>query len=170
MTMKILGAILVVLSCGSVGFRIAANHRAEEKALRNLIGILDFMECELRFRLTPLPMICRRVAAEFPSVPGGFFGALASEMETQISPDMETCVTNALELQKHLPAITRNTIAIFGKTAGRFDLEGQLKGIDAARNECKRNLDMLGADRDSRLRSYQTLGLCAGASLAILLI
>lgn len=170
MTLKIIGVILVIGSCGSVGFRIAANHRTEEKSLRNLIGILDFMECELRYQLTPLPVLCKRVAMEFPCIPGGFFAALAAEMEEQMSPDMESCVTRALYAQRNLPAITQKTIEVFGKTIGRFDLEGQLKGLDAVRSECKRNLDLLGNNRESRLRSYQTLGLCAGASLAILLI
>jgi len=170
MTFKILGVILVIASCGSVGFRIAANHRAEEKALRNLIAILDFMECELRFRLTPLPTLFQRVGSEFTCIPGSFFTALATDMDKQISPDLEVCIANALRTQKALPEITRKAIEIFGKTAGRFDLEGQIKGLHAARNECKRNLEILGANRETRLRSYQTLGLCAGASLAILLI
>ena len=170
MTTKILGALFVVASCASVGFRIAANYRAEERYLRNLIGILDYMECELRYRLTPLPVLCRRVAADFPNTPGKFFEALAQEMDAQLSPDMESCVSKALCASRNVPKITRSTLELFGKTVGRFDMEGQLKGLDAVRSECKRNLDILGCDRDSRLRSYQTLGLCAGASLAILLI
>ncbi len=170
MTFKILGVILVIVSCGSVGFRIAANHRKEERSLHNLVGILDYMECELRYRLTPLPHLCRCVAAKFPLIPGDFFSVLAAEMELQLSPDMEECVTRALRAQNSLPPITKRTIDFFGKTVGRFDLEGQLKGLDAVRSECKRNLEILTRDRDSRLRSYQTLGLCAGASIAILLI
>lgn len=170
MIAKILGALFVVVSCASVGFRIAANHRAEEKALRNLIGILDYMECELRYRLTPLPILCRRVAADFPNIPGNFFEILAQEMDAQLSPDMEACVAKALRTSKNIPEITKNTLELFGKTVGRFDMEGQLKGLGAVRSECKRNLDILGSNRESRLRSYQTLGLCAGASLAILLI
>lgn len=170
MTLKILGIIMVVAACGSVGFRIAAGHRAEENSLRSLIGILDYMECELRFYLTPLPRLCRTVATQFPCVPGKFFATLASEIDAQTSPDVELCVTNALRKYNDLPSITKKSIEIFGKTAGRFDLEGQLKGLDAVRNECKRNLDILGNNREMRLRSYQTLGLCAGAALAILLI
>ncbi len=170
MTIKILGVILVISACGSVGFRIAANHRAEERALRNLIGILDFMECELRYRLTPLPVLCRRVGAEFPSVPGNFFTALASEMDSQRTSNMNLCVACALDTQRKIPATTRRIVSQLGNTIGRFDLEGQLKGLDAIRNECKRNLSILSDDRDVRLRSYQTLSLCAGASLAILLI
>ena len=57
MILKVIGVILVIAGCGGVGFRIAANHRLEEKTLRQLIGILDYMECELQYRLTPLDLL-----------------------------------------------------------------------------------------------------------------
>ena len=53
---------------------------------------------------------------------------------------------------------------------GRFDLEGQLQGLESVRVYCRDQLDNLAKDRDVRLRSYQTLGLCAGAALAILFV
>ncbi len=170
MVFKIIGAILIVASCGSVGFCLAAQHRAEEKSLRNLMNILDFMECELRYKLTALPELCKQAAVTFPNVSGKFFLALSTAMESQATPDMESCVRHALNANKNLPEITRKVLESLGKTIGRFDLEGQLKGLAACQNECKRNLDLLENDRESRLRSYQTLGLCAGAALAILLI
>lgn len=170
MLYKIFGAALVVASCGSVGFCMAAQHRAEERSLRNLTNILEFMECELRYKLTPLPELCRQVAAAFPQVPGSFFAELSTVIDSQTTPDMESCVREAISANRNLPEATRKILEDLGKTIGRFDLEGQLKGLFAVHNECKRNLDLLENDRESRLRSYQTLGLCAGAALAILLI
>ncbi len=170
MILKIIGVILVVAGCGGVGFRIAANHRQEEKALRQLIGILDYMECELQYRLTPLPSLCRQAAKEFKQIPGKVFLEMAIEMEAQISPDMECCMSAALEKVKEIPSVTRDTLVLLGRSLGRFDLDGQLKGLEAVRQECRRNLELLGSNRDTRLRSYQTLGLCAGAALAILFI
>ena len=49
-------------------------------------------------------------------------------------------------------------------------MAGQLKGIAATRSACRREVDALLENRDLRLRSYKTLGLCAGAALAVLLI
>lgn len=168
--LKLIGVILVIAACGGVGFRIAANYRNEEKSLRQLIGILDFMECELQYRLTPLPDLCRQVAKAFQYTPGDVFLELALEMESQVSPDMLHCMIVALDGCKTLPSITKAELILLGKSIGRFDLEGQLKGLEAVRQDCRRNLETLSNNRDSRLRSYQTLGLCAGAALAILLI
>lgn len=168
--LKVIGVILVIAGCGSVGFRIAANYRKEEKSLSQLIGMLDYMECELQYRLTPLPDLCRQVAKTFSSTPGKVFLSLSLEMESQISPDMLHCMMTVLDKYKTLPPITKEELLLLGKSVGRFDLEGQLKGLEAVRQDCRRNLELLGNNRDSRLRSYQTLGLCAGAALAILLI
>ena len=170
MTFKILGVILVMIGCGGVGFRIAAIHRYEEKSLRQLIGILDFMECELQYRLTPLPELCRQAASTCTDSPFAVFTELALEMESQINPDVDRCMAAALEKTKNIPPITRNKLIQLGKSIGRFDLNGQLKGLEAVRQECRRNLESLCTNQDNRLRSYQTLGLCAGAALVILFI
>ena len=57
-----------------------------------------------------------------------------------------------------------------GKSLGRFDLNGQLQGIEQVRAHCRRELSSLENGRDQRIRGYQTLGVCAGAALAILFV
>ena len=64
MTGKLFGALLVICGCGGMGFSIAAASKREEAALRQLIGALDFMECELQYHLTPLPELCRQAGRE----------------------------------------------------------------------------------------------------------
>ena len=59
-----LGAAMIVIGCGSCGFSIAAGKRKEEQMLCQLIRILRFMEAELRYRLTPLPDLCRLASCE----------------------------------------------------------------------------------------------------------
>jgi hypothetical protein len=66
--------------------------------------------------------------------------------------------------------ITRNQIITLCNSVGRFGMEGQLKGLNTVQLECERQLSLLRNNRDSKIRSYQTLGLCTGAALAILLI
>ena len=55
MNYRIIGAILVIISTSTVGFSIAASHRKEASALMQLIRALEFMSCELEYRLPPLP-------------------------------------------------------------------------------------------------------------------
>ena len=64
----------------------------------------------------------------------------------------------------------RRMLLLLGHSLGRFDLSGQLKGLASVRERCGQELQALRSDRDSRLRSFRVLGLCAGAALVILLI
>ena len=170
MSLKLIGAILIIISCGGFGFKLAASHRREETTLRQLVSVLDFMECELQYRLTPLPELCRQAAAESSGLIWQIFLALAMELEDQISPDVERCMNAALSKVKDIPAHSLEALSLLVRSLGRFDMEGQLKGLDSVRQDCRRNLDALNKNKDVRLRNYQTLGLCAGAALAILFI
>ena len=168
MNVKIIGAALIIAGCGGVGFSMAAAHRREEKSLRQLIRALDFMGCELQYRLTPLPELCRCAAAESGGAVSHLLADLATELEAQVAPDAASCMNAALSKTKGLPQRTRKNLMLLGSSLGQFDLQGQLTGLEAARKQCRRELDELSRDRDVRLRSYQTLGLCAGSALAIL--
>ena len=53
---------------------------------------------------------------------------------------------------------------------GRFDVKGQIQGLEAVRSYCRGELENMAVNREARLRSYQTLGLCTGAALAILFV
>lgn len=160
----------MILGCGGFGLKIAAAQRAEERTLRNLISVLDYMECELQYRLTPLPDLCRQSAAESSGCIRLIFSNLANELEDQISPDVERCMNAALCNVKGVPKRVMDNFVLLGSSLGRFDMNGQLKGLEAVRKECRRTLEAVTRNQDVRLRSYQTLGLCAGAAIAILFI
>ena len=170
MNAKLIGAALIIAGCGGVGFSMAASHRREEKALRQLIRALDYMGCELQYRLTPLPELCRYAASESGGAVSQVLVQLASELEAQVAPDAGSCMNAVLSKTSGLPPRTRKNFQLLGVSLGQFDLQGQLTGLEAARKQCRRELDELSKNRDVRLRSYQTLGLCAGSALAILFL
>lgn len=170
MSIKIIGALFVIVGCGGFGWKLAAIHRREVRILREFITLLDFMECELQFRLTPLPDLFRQAAQESRSVLRSVFSQINIELEDQVLPNAECCVSTVLAKTKNLPQTVEDALIFLGRSLGRFDIEGQLKGLEAVRQECRRNLGLLTQNEGVRLRSYQTLGLCAGAALAILFI
>ena len=170
MNYKWVGALLIVSGCGACGFAMAASYRREEKTLRQLISALDYMACELQYRLTPLPELCCKAAEENGGIVGSVLERLSRELEKQMQPDVESCVRTALEAEESLPGKVRKAFEMLGLSLGRFDLDGQLKGLESVRSFCRGEVDSLASGRESRIRSYQTLGLCTGAALAILFI
>lgn len=170
MTVKLIGAILILISCASIGFRTAAMLRREVRVMENLCALLDYMECELHFRMTPLPVLCRGAAAQTGCVLQNVFVKLAQELECQVSPDAESCMHVAISSCQTVPRQTVECLLLLGKNLGRFDIDGQIKGLEAVRVMCRSKLQILNNNKESRLRSYRTLGICAGAAIVILFI
>lgn len=170
MSLRIFGAVLIVFGCGGFGAMLARNDRLAEQSLRSLCAGLDLMSSELQYRLTPLPDLCRMAGEELGGGVGAVFSALAMALEDQISPDVNACMHAALAKNPNLPEATAACFRILGTSLGRFDLEGQLRGLDRTRTECRERLAELAAGRDQRRRNYKTLSLCVGAALAILFL
>jgi len=170
MTLKLIGAVLIVLSCSGFGFYIAATHKKEVYCLQKLVTIIEFIEWELEYRLTPLPQICNSISRKrmlcFPIV----FQNLADELTYQISPDVATCMRSVLSAQKDIPRFTYQYLEILGDSLGEYNVEGQLKSLAQLRLLINKKLDELTENQTQRLRCYQTLGVCAGAALTILFI
>lgn len=170
MNFKWIGAALVIAGCGGFGFSLAAAHNREMLALRRLISALDYMECDLQYHLTPLPDLCRQAGKESKGCIGRVLTRLAQELECQVSPDVQSCMAAALAGERDLTQKSEQMLRLLGNSLGRFDLPGQLKGLESVRSACRRELTDLETNKDARLRGYQTLGLCAGTALAILFI
>ena len=170
MSLKLVAAFLVLAGCGGCGFSMAAAKRREEWELRQFLRALEYMECELQFRQTDLPSLCRMVSGVTDGAVSALFSNLSDLLNRQDTSEPLECVRKAAYSQEGLSGSARALIMELGSTLGCFDLPGQLRGIASVKRNCIRIMDELIRGRDNRLRSYQTLGLCAGAALAIIFI
>lgn len=168
--MRWIGAIAIVCCGGYFGFSMVVYHKSEEKALRQIITAVRYMLCEIQCRLTPLPQLLGQAAKEISGISSVVMEALGDELEGQIMPDVSCCMDTILRSHKNIPNQTREVFTVLGRCLGRFDLQGQIKELESVEQLCERYLAELENNRDSRLRSYQTLGICAGAAIAILLL
>ena len=170
MDYKWIGAVLIVGSCTICGFSISSAKRREEKLLCQLLNVLQLMETELRYRVTPLPELCRIAAQDTGGILHEIFRRLHKELTCQKLPDAGSCMSAVLLESGEIPPKIRRLLAQLGHTLGRFDLEGQLQGLRAVQYRCENSLKRIRESKDERFRSYQTLGICAGMALAIILI
>jgi len=77
---------------------------------------------------------------------------------------------SAVRTYNQLPPSAKRILLYLGRILGRYDLEGQLQGLDQVIEECTRAFRNMENDREIRIKSYRTLGMCAGAALAVLFI
>lgn len=167
---ELLGAVLIIGGCGGFGICLGAEARREARELEGLLRALELMENQLQYRLTPLPELCRMAGKEARGNVGRVFVCLARELDRQASPEAAGCMGLALEKCPGLSPELRRAMGCLGRDLGRFDLPGQLRGLERARERCGKLLEEIRQSRVARLRDYRTLGLCAGAALAILLL
>lgn len=170
MTYRWIGALLVITGCGGFGFSLAAAQLREEACLRQLIRMLKFMQRQLRYRLTPLPELCRQAAGEIQGQLRDVMQYLAVELESRQQPDVYSCMRASLLRAGELPRRIRRLLSQLGRCLGRFDLEGQLEGLEEIVCSCRDQLKDLQSEKPVRLKNYRTLGLCTGAALAILFL
>ena len=170
MAIKYLGAALIFCGCTAGGFFLAGTHRLAEFCLEELIRALDFMCADLSFRASSLPELLSRAGNAVRGPISRVFQSLGRELSRQIWERPEDCMNRILEQVRSLPENVTNHLRELGQCLGHFHLDGQIRQLQQVRSHCDYTLETLRKGREQRLRSYQTLGICAGAALAIVLL
>ena len=170
MNYKLLGAVLIVIGCGSAGFISVAAYCAEELALKHPLRVIEHMASELKFRLPPLPGLCKTAAEISSGTVRQVWWSMSDLLERKDCADAKECMYAALKCCDKVPPQAKEVFIQLGDSLGRFDCEGQLQGLASAKALCLQKMNRLAENRDVRLRSYCTYGLCAGGAIAILLL
>ena len=170
MNLKIIGAVCVIVACGGAGFLMAAQYLSNIRMHTDMIIALNYMESDLHYRCTPLPSLCRQASEQVYGKVRLVFMELADELEAQISPNAELCMASVLDKLCLTHSKLGSIFMELGRNLGTFDMDGQMLALRNVRNLCSEELKQLQKGRAGRVRSYQTLGLCAGAAIAILFV
>lgn len=170
MNSKWIGAICIIVGCGGCGLSAANAGRRETRMLRELLRAIQLMECELQYNLTPLPDLCRQAGMNSSGTVREVFANLARELDWQTEPDARSCMAQALEKSHTMTRRLRQLFLQLGDSLGRFDFSGQMKELQHLHAACEAELHNTTYHQESRLRTYQTLGFCAGIALAILFL
>lgn len=166
---RFVGACLLVAGSGGFGLVLASAHRREMKLVKQLLHGVQEMAWELKYRMTALPELCG-IGAE---AAGGPVKDVLLDLSDRLRRNEVTDIAgtmNHLLAGRELPGCVRRELRQLGMSLGRYDLEGQLQGLELLRQQCRRDLRALEEKAPQRIRNYQTLALCAGIALAILFI
>lgn len=169
MMIRIMGAVMLVGGCGGFGFLMGLYYRKEIRILRILLKSIQEMEWELKYRLTPLPKLFAVAATVSDKKLQELYCNMESALDSGMYSEVSGCMNGFLH-KMDFSFRCNKCLKELGKTLGRYDLDGQLQGLQAVKAQCRSYIEELESHRSERLRSYQTLGLCAGAALVILLV
>lgn len=170
MTIRWVGCILIIAASSFCGFSSAMRYRQEERNLHQLHLVIQNMECELSYHLSPLPELVEHGAVFASGALKELLYCFAANLKQQHFPDAESCLHAALNKRADFSPRVLELLSLFSNSLGRFDLPGQLKGFSEVQSMISAAQEQLAHNRDNRLRSCSVLGICSGIALAILLI
>lgn len=170
--MKLAGVIFIVASAGSVGLQLASALRDRCRLLRQLLAVLQILKNEIAVCATPLPQAFALMAASATGAVERLWSAMARELDRQRWLTVPAAMDRALAAEKELTGEPELCQALWELATGlgKYDRQIQLQSIGLAVLRLEELL--AGAERERSVRSgtYRLLGVCAGASIAILLL
>lgn len=166
--MKLAGIVFIVLSAGSVGYGMAVAMKKKCIVLRQLLDSLQVLKNEIALCGTPLPQAFALMAVSAEGELERIFSDVAKDM------DQHRWVTPYASFQAAMETVSEEEISpillSLARKLGKYDIDAQLQGIEMARCQTEELLQQLERERHVKSRTYETLGICAGLAVAILLI
>lgn len=170
--LKTIGIVLVVLGASGAGFSMALAVQRNIAVVQQLIGALDQMKSEMQYRKTPLPELMRVLSVSTRGQVSSLFCRVADDMFLRQEASVYAIIKKALLAappSAFSPSV-RHVLLNLGSGLGKYDVEGQLRAIDLALSRLRDILEQSTAEQKTRVRSYCTLGICAGLAIAIMVL
>lgn len=169
---KAMGALITLISCGSIGLILARNYRVRPKELKELYGALQILETEIAYSLTTLPCALEKVAA-CGHPPVSYIFKLTGDLLVSgqgYTPSeawdkaLEECFDKLA-----LNSWDRELLSSFGKSLGASDREDQVRHIRALSEELSRESIAAKEEMEKNFKVWAYLGFLGGLGLVLLI-
>lgn len=169
---RMIGAALVVLSSGAVGFGFARAVKLQCAQLEGLLWALDTMQSEMSARLTRWRSFSRGFAPAGRRMSRLFLRKPEGRCLRSLTARCRVCFKRGFQQARGFRPGDESVQALYGLSLnlGRFDLESQLAAIERTKASVTAALLALQGQKRARCRSYETIGICAGLALAVMLL
>ncbi|MGI5963615.1 MAG: stage III sporulation protein AB [Lawsonibacter sp.] len=167
---KLVGAILVAIGCGWMGFQACAALSVRVRTLETIDQGLALLEQELELDNPPLSVLMERLVARSGEPARSLFYNCLQALEHLAEEDFSSAWRRLVVEIQSLGEEGAACLASLGDTLGRCSSLEQRQAVDVVR--CRLQ-DLERQAREERRRQgkvYQALGLSGGAFLILLLI
>ena len=166
--MKMIGMVFIIFAVSSVGFTMSASIKKEKSLLMQMQRALQILRNEIAFCGTPLPQTFALMAASCSGNLERVFSDTAKLMDRHrwMSPAAAMEQTLSGRQETALSDVLRELAA----GLGNYDLQAQITSIRMADERIAALLQQTEQEVRAKGKIYETLGICGGLSVAILLI
>jgi len=170
MILKILGSLIVFISCSLLGYSHARTYAKRPEELKVLQTLLQIFENEISFLSNILREAFQKVYSCTDSSVAVFFKATIENLDDGLcASEAWTKAVRENISKTNLNSEDENIIISFGKMLGSSDLEGQIKNIRLTVNQLKIQEQKAEELRSKNERMFKNLGVLGGLAIIILL-
>lgn len=165
--MKLIGAVLVIFACASVGLTRISYAKARIDLLASLSQALSLMKSELNFNLTPLPRLAVYMTAQSRGAVERFFSSLSAELDAL--GEREFSLLWAASADSELSALKKDELEEFkalGRVLGRAELSVQLSALE----RCMTSFEAVLADARAEYPQQRRLAIGLSAASGLMLV
>ncbi|WP_168119251.1 stage III sporulation protein SpoIIIAB [Paenibacillus sp. HB172176] len=170
---KLIGALLIVLSGTLIGFQQAARYALRPKQLRALAHALQRLETEIGYGHTPLPTAILRTAEASPepiaSMLRNAAEGLTGSEELSFRESWEAAIQGGWK-ETAMRSNEQGVLLRLGSTLGISDKEDQMKHLRLALLQLKTEEDGARDDQGKYEKMWKSLGLLSGILIVILMM
>lgn len=167
--LKGLGGLLIVAAGVWSGAIPVLRLRRQQRTLEVLSAALLLLQAELRSSLAPLAALFSSVADGAEGVVGRFFRQLSLDIQAEPLSSPLHLMRRRLPLLGLEPRESAILLEL-GNALGCYDLESQLRLLEAVRERLRQAELRCGKRILSEGRGWSALGICTGLALAIVLV
>ncbi len=165
---RLWGMLLLFCGAAGTGLSAAAAVRRTVRQLEQVQYSLEMMRCEIGCGMTPAAKLFAILGEACTGGVGRFYTSLGQAVASG-----RTIAAGAAENRKHLSSLPEGawqSLQELFASFGRFDQQAQLRLIDLADGQIHSLLQQLSGQKRQRCRCYETLGICTGIALVLLVM
>lgn len=173
MMLKIIGAVLIVISCGMGGIVYSNRYINRLDSLKSLSICIEMLRSEIAYGHIPLQQASRSIAKKVRGPVADIFSDFADQLKSKRGYTAHQAFKKAIDKNAGRLCINQEEMGLFmtlGNMMGTSDTENQEKSLNLLSKQLEVLIERAMSEMDKNVKMYRNLGLLGGIGLAILLI
>jgi stage III sporulation protein AB len=173
MLFKIIGSIIVILSCSFLGFVLSGDCSKRPRQLRELQSLLQMFENQISYLSDIITEAFERIGRVGRNDMGIFFTRTVEILKERDAQSASEAWEKAVRQCIRTTALNKEDEEImlsFGKLLGNTDIEGQIKNIRLAVGQLALQEKKAEESRKKNENMYRSLGMLGGLAVVIVLL
>ncbi len=173
MLFKIIGSLIVILSCSFLGFILSRDCSKRPQQLRELQGLLQMFENQISYLSDIITEAFERIGRVSSSGTGVFFRKTVEILKDGKASSASEAWEEAVRQYIRTTALNKEDeeiLSSFGKLLGNTDIEGQIRNIRLTLGQLALQEEKAEESRKRNENMYKSLGMLGGIAVVIVLL